>query len=52
MSVENETCKTIPGMGGGGERTMIEGVSSTMIYLIYVRTFVNVSMYPQYNNKK
>jgi hypothetical protein len=39
--------ETILGMGEMGQRRMVEGVNSTMII---VRTFVNVTMYPQYNN--
>jgi hypothetical protein len=31
---------------------MMEGVNSSMVYLIYVRTFAIVTMYPQYNNFK
>jgi hypothetical protein len=31
--------ETIPGMGGGGIRRMMEGVNSTMIYLIYCKNF-------------
>jgi hypothetical protein len=29
--------ETIPGMGGGGEEGIIEGVNSSMIYFIYYR---------------
>jgi hypothetical protein len=38
------TVETIPGMGKGGKRRMMEGVNSCMIYLIIVRTFVNATM--------
>jgi hypothetical protein len=39
--------ETIIGMGGGGIKENLEGVNSTMIYY---KTFVNVTVYPQYNN--
>jgi hypothetical protein len=29
----------VPGMRGGGERRMMEGMSSSMIYLIYCKNF-------------
>jgi hypothetical protein len=41
--------ETILRIGGGGIRRMMEGVTLTKIYL---STFINVSMYPQYNNNK
>jgi hypothetical protein len=41
--------ETTPGMMGGGWRRMMEG----WIQLWYiVKTFVNVTMYPQFNNNK
>jgi hypothetical protein len=36
--------ETITGMGGG-QRRMVEGVNSSMIYLLYIRTFVDATMY-------
>jgi hypothetical protein len=44
---KHEPVETISGMGEIWR--MMEGVNST-IYI--VRTFVNVTMYPQYNNNK
>jgi hypothetical protein len=38
--------KIIPETKGGRTKRMIEGVNSTMIYF---KTFVNVTMYLQYN---
>jgi hypothetical protein len=51
---KNETVETIPGMGEEGiKESSGEGVNSSMIYLICVRTFVNATMYPtQHNNLK
>jgi hypothetical protein len=40
------TVEAIPGMGEGEYRRMVEGVNSSMIYLIYCRNFVNATMYP------
>jgi hypothetical protein len=40
--------ETIPGMREGGQRRMMEGVNSTMIYC---NNFINVTMFPQYNIK-
>jgi hypothetical protein len=40
--------ETILRKGERRERRMVEGVNSTKIYCKY---FVNVTMYPQYNNK-
>jgi hypothetical protein len=37
--------ETIPGMEGEGIKENDEGVNLSMIYLIYVRTFVNATMY-------
>jgi hypothetical protein len=39
--------ETIPGMGGGEQRRMVEGVKSTMIYCKNSCKCLNV---PQYNN--
>jgi hypothetical protein len=39
--------ETVSRMGEGSIRRMIEGVNSTMIYC---KHFVNVTVYPQYNN--
>jgi hypothetical protein len=33
-------------------RRMREGVNSSMTYLIYLKTFLNATMYLQHNNKK
>jgi hypothetical protein len=41
------TVETIPGMGTGRKRRMIQGVNSTMIYC---KNFGRYHMYPQYNN--
>jgi hypothetical protein len=41
--------ETIPGMGGEGKKNDGGGELS---YDNSIRTFVNVTMYPQYNNKK
>jgi hypothetical protein len=41
--------ETVPGMGGGGIKKNDEEVNSTW-YI--VRTFVNVTMYPQHNNNR
>jgi hypothetical protein len=36
--------ETVPKIGGGEMK--VEGVNSSMIYLIHVRTFANIPMYP------
>jgi hypothetical protein len=41
---KNETCENIPGMEGGGIKKNDGDVNSSIIYLIYVRTFVNAAM--------
>jgi hypothetical protein len=41
--------ETIPGIGGGGQRRMMEGINSAVFYC---KNFVNVILYPQNNNKK
>jgi hypothetical protein len=47
-----KSVETIPGIEGGRKKRMMEGVNSSIIYLIYLRTFVNATRYPQHNNKK
>jgi hypothetical protein len=45
--------KTVPGMGRGRDRRMVEGVNSSMIYLIYCKNFCKCQCTPtQHNNKK
>jgi hypothetical protein len=39
VSAEVITVETIPGMGEGGRRKVVEGVNSNMIYLIYCKNF-------------
>jgi hypothetical protein len=44
--------ETVPGIRGGGRKRAVEGVNSSMIYLIHVRTFVNVNVItPTQHNK-
>jgi hypothetical protein len=43
--------ETIPGMGGGIKKNLMDGVNSSMIYLIFVSTFINATIYPQHNKK-
>jgi hypothetical protein len=38
--------ETISGMGRGGKSRAVEGVNSSMIYLIYCRNFYKCTMYP------
>jgi hypothetical protein len=38
--------ETVPGMGRRRIRRMIERVNSSVIYLLYIRAFVNTTMYP------
>jgi hypothetical protein len=40
----------VPGIGGGGKRIAVEGVNSSMIYLIHYKNFVNAKN--QYKIKK
>jgi hypothetical protein len=41
--------ETIPEMREGRIKGMMEGVNSS---IIYCKNFVNVTVFPQYNNKK
>jgi hypothetical protein len=34
--------ETLPGMGGGGKRRMVEGVNATMIYCEFFYKYHNV----------
>jgi hypothetical protein len=43
--------ETIQGIGERRYRRMMEWVNSSMIYLTYVTTLVNATMYPKHNNK-
>jgi hypothetical protein len=44
--------ETIPGMGGGRIKENDGGVNQVWYISYIVRTFVNATMYPQYNNTK
>jgi hypothetical protein len=38
--------ETVPGMGGGEYRSMVEGVKSSMIYLIYCKNLYKCHYVP------
>jgi hypothetical protein len=50
---KKDTCWNCFSNGGGGERRAVEGVNSSVIYLIHCKNFVNATVYPhpQQQNK-